>query len=55
MEMLNLEVRQTLAPEWVGSNDWLAPEVFDTELGLVRAVNWRALLTPEIQGLAAQA
>lgn len=55
MEMLNLEVRQTLAPEWVGRNDWLAPEVFDTELGLVRAVNWRALLTPEIQGLAAQA
>ena len=52
MEMLNLEVRQTLAPEFVGDNEWLAPEVFDTELGLVRAVHWRALLTPDIQVLA---
>ena len=53
MEMLDLHDRQVLAPAFLGpGHDWLAPTLYDTELGLVRAIDWRALLTREIESLA---
>ncbi|GAB6047665.1 chemotaxis protein CheW [Methyloparacoccus murrellii] len=53
MEMLDLHDRQVLAPAFLGpGHEWLAPTLYDTELGLVRPIDWRALLTREIESLA---
>jgi chemotaxis signal transduction protein len=53
MEMMDLRNPQVLPNELVKDRDWLTPEIFDTKLGLVQSVRWRALLTPEWQALVA--
>jgi len=51
MEMMDLRSPQVLPNELVKDRDWLTPEIFDTELGLVQSVRWQALLTAEWQAL----
>jgi hypothetical protein len=53
MEMMDLRSPQVLPSELlVKDQNWLTPEIFDTELGLVQSVRWQSLLTPEWQALA---
>ena len=48
MEMMDLRSPQIMPNDLlVKDRDWLTPEIFDTELGLVQSVRWRALLTSE--------
>ena len=51
MEMMDLLSPQVLPNELVKDRDWLTPEIFDTNIGLVQSVRWQALLTPEWQAL----
>jgi len=53
MEMMDLHNPQVLPDELTKDRNWLTPEIFDTELGLVQSVRWQALLTPEWQALVA--
>jgi chemotaxis-related protein WspB len=53
LEMLDLGEPQSLARELIrDSHGLLQPTVYDTALGLVRGIHWRALLTPELRALA---
>jgi len=55
MEMMDLRSPQILPNDLlVKDRDWLTPEIFDTELGLVQSVRWRALLTSEWSALAVE-
>lgn len=55
MDMLNLESPAPLPKELLGEgHDWLVPMIHDTGQGLVQAVDWRSLLTPELRTLARQ-
>ena len=49
-----LEAGQALsALACAGGVDWLAPQVFEDEEGLLQRVHWQALLTPELRALLA--
>lgn len=53
LEMLDLGAPQSLAQELIqDAHGWLKPTLYDTALGLVRGIHWRALLTPELRALA---
>ncbi|MCF7969123.1 MAG: chemotaxis protein CheW [Methylococcaceae bacterium] len=55
MEMMDLRSPQILPNDLlVKDRDWLTPEIFDTDLGLVQSVRWRALLTSEWSALAVE-
>lgn len=55
MEMMDLRSPQILPNDLlVKDRDWLTPEIFDTELGLVQSVRWRALLNSEWSALAVE-
>ena len=52
MEMMDLRGPQVLPNELLAKErNWLTPEIFDTELGLVRSIRWQVLLTPELQAM----
>jgi len=55
MDMLNLGSPVSLPKELLGpGHDWLDPMLYDTGQGVVRSVNWRSLLTPELRALASR-
>ncbi len=53
LDMLPLYRPQTLPTDVLGEQaDWLSPVVYETDVGLVRAVHWQTLLTPALLALA---
>lgn len=53
LEMMDLADGYLLDSAIAGTGrDWLDQRVYGSEGGLIQSVNWPALLTPELQGLA---
>ena len=52
LDVVSLPAGQALSSRVEGTGrDWLDPLVFESEAGLARRVNWRALLTPDLRAL----